>query len=238
MQTVGIVIAAAVLLVSLATPCGMSGSDAGVLFEPAVLYWAFENPSNLRPPRTSFDPLIRRLASRNNLDWRLVLAIIETESHFREQAVSPKGAKGLMQLMPVVARTHGVVAPFEREENLSAGIRHFAWLQRKIKGRTPADALKLSLAAYNSGIGHLRDAQNLAIAKGKKPRAWKNVRPMYLLLEEKDAQANAKHGYCKGSETVDYVAKVLRRYEKYRNRYPAHSIVLTRSDSKPKNPKA
>lgn len=89
---------------------------------------------------------IRYTAGKHNIDPDLIWAIIKTESNFNSRAISPKGAKGLMQLMPAVARTYDVSDPFNPHQNVEGGIRHMSYLLMVFDGD-----LRLSLAAYNAG---------------------------------------------------------------------------------------
>jgi len=87
-------------------------------------------------------------ARRHGLDPALVLAVVGVESDFQVDAVSPKGARGLMQLMPEVAAALGVRDPFEPLQNLDGGTRHLGQLLTRFGGD-----VKLALAAYNAGSG-------------------------------------------------------------------------------------
>jgi soluble lytic murein transglycosylase-like protein len=95
---------------------------------------------------------LRRLAmaaaQRHGLDPDLVMAVVSVESAFRPQAVSPKGALGLMQLMPATATSLGVRDPFDPAENLDGGTRHLGLLVSAYGGD-----LTRALAAYNAGEG-------------------------------------------------------------------------------------
>jgi hypothetical protein len=85
-------------------------------------------------------------ARRHGLDPELVLAVVSVESGFRPQAVSPKGAQGLMQLMPATAASLGVDDAFDPEQNLDGGVRHLGTLLTLYGGDLPR-----ALAAYNAG---------------------------------------------------------------------------------------
>ena len=87
-------------------------------------------------------------ARRHGLDPTLVLAVVSVESGFRPQAVSPKGAQGLMQLMPRTAQSLGVVDAFDPEQNLDGGVRHLGQLLAAYDGD-----VERALAAYNAGEG-------------------------------------------------------------------------------------
>ena len=101
-----------------------------------------------RVPETPFGQLIFDTAKRHAVNPLLVAAMIRAESAFDERAVSVKGARGLLQLMPATARRFGVPERrlFEPESNLEAGVRYIKWLRGRF-----SDDLPRVLAAYNAG---------------------------------------------------------------------------------------
>jgi soluble lytic murein transglycosylase-like protein len=98
------------------------------------------------PKSSMFDPIINKYANHYSLDPTLIKSIIETESGFNPKAISPKGARGLMQLMPATAQRLGVSNSFDPEDNIRGGVKHFRSLMDNFN-----NDLKLSLAAYNAG---------------------------------------------------------------------------------------
>lgn len=94
----------------------------------------------------NLEELIRAAAAENDIDENLLRAVIKTESNFNPAATSPKGAMGLMQLMPGTARMYGVANPYDASENLNAGSRHLRMLLDSYDGN-----VKNALAAYNAG---------------------------------------------------------------------------------------
>lgn len=92
--------------------------------------------------------LVQKLAPKYGLDPALVLAVIAVESAFRSDAVSPKNAQGLMQLIPATAERFGVRDAFDMTDNIQGGMRYLRWLIQSFEGD-----LTLALAAYNAGEG-------------------------------------------------------------------------------------
>ena len=90
--------------------------------------------------------LVDNIATTHGVDPALVRAVMKTESNFNRYAVSPKGALGLMQLIPTTGRRYGVRDFFDPQQNVDAGVRHLKFLLEKFNGN-----LDLSLAAYNAG---------------------------------------------------------------------------------------
>ncbi len=94
----------------------------------------------------SIDSIIEKYASDYRLDPSLIRSIIAQESGFNPKAVSSKGARGLMQLMPATAQRLGVNNSFDPEQNIRGGVKHFRFLMDSFNNN-----LDLSLAAYNAG---------------------------------------------------------------------------------------
>jgi len=98
-------------------------------------------------PSVNITEMVEKAAHDNNVDPLLVHSIIRVESNYNPDAVSPKGAQGLMQLMPPTARGLGVTDSFDPRQNIEAGVRYLKYLQDMYKDD------RLALAAYNAGPG-------------------------------------------------------------------------------------
>lgn len=101
-----------------------------------------------------YDNIIKKYAKKYNVDPNLVKAMIKQESSFKAKAVSPAGAKGLMQLTPDTAREMGVNNVFDPEQNIEGGVKYISKMLKKYNGNT-----KLALAAYNAGSGNVKNGK-------------------------------------------------------------------------------
>jgi Transglycosylase SLT domain len=110
--------------------------------EPEEIFDPIETPLN---DKTPFEKLIRAAAERYGMDADLIHCVVAIESNFNPQAVSPKKASGLMQLLPQTAAQYHVKNIFDPEENINAGTQYLKELLAKYKNLT------LALAAYNAG---------------------------------------------------------------------------------------
>ncbi|MCR5697488.1 MAG: transglycosylase SLT domain-containing protein [Marinilabiliaceae bacterium] len=174
--------------------------------------------------KADYADLVKKFVTDKRYDQWLISSIIYQESHFNPKARSWAGACGLMQLMPETAYRFGVSDVSDPEQNIEAGVRMLKWLDGRLVQYVPDshERVKFVLAAYNVGLGHVMDAIRLAKSYGKNPQKWSgNVEVALLLKSNPSTYSNplVKHGYCRGSEPVNYVHNVIERARNYRKVY-------------------
>ena len=171
-----------------------------------------------------FDDMIKVAAKKIGWDWRLLASLIYQESRFKLDLESEKGAFGLMQLMPVVMERYNIGYDATVEEQLDAGVQLLHYLEKCLDDKVAdsVERVKFVLAAYNSGLGHVYDAQRLARKYGKYPDVWENNVDYFILNKSKKQYYNdtcCKAGYLRGTETYRFVEEVLDRYHQYQATY-------------------
>ena len=170
-----------------------------------------------------FDHIMRAVGEEEGLDWRLMSAIAYSESRFIEDLESSQGAKGIMQIRPVVARHFNL--PVDSINDTETNIRLAGMLltelgdMLRLPASTPVeDRLSIILASYNAGIGHVLDARRLARAEGANPNSWRDV-SHYLKLKADPTYYErevVKSGKFTGSgQTLHYVHEVMGKYKHY-----------------------
>jgi membrane-bound lytic murein transglycosylase F len=143
------------------------------------------------------------------LNWRMLAALGYQESRWRPAAVSPRGAQGVMMLMPLTVTKMGVKNVFAPDENILAGSRYLLHMKDRIPKRIrDPDRTLLAMAAYNIGIGHLEDARIITQMRKKNPDKWSDVRANLPRLSDPVWHKRVKRGYANGRETAQFVERV------------------------------
>jgi len=172
-----------------------------------------------RLPR--FVPYFKEAARDTGLDWRLLAALGFQESHWKPDAESPTGVRGLMMLTRPTAEEVGIDNRLDPRQSVDGGARYLLQVKQRLgEGIPEPDRTWMALAAYNVGLGHLFDAQDIARLRGGDPESWADVRQSLPLLQKREWYSQVNYGYARGGEPVIYVRNVRRYYEilKYVNR--------------------
>ncbi|MCR4859661.1 MAG: transglycosylase SLT domain-containing protein [Bacteroidales bacterium] len=172
-----------------------------------------------------YDSLIRAHADSLGWDWHLLAAVIYQESRFHIEARSPRGAAGLMQMMPRTARNYGVTDPLDPEINIAAGARLLGDLIKRYykEGDNMTERYKYALAAYNAGAGRIDDCLRVAHLLGVDTSYWFNIVSQVLPRMQDEttlATGAVKTGPFRGEETVFYVDNVIAIYDRLRQICP------------------
>ena len=179
-----------------------------------------------------YGPTIRKYSQKYGFDWRLVLAIMKTESRFRTGASSYRGAKGLMQIMPVTQSQIAEELGFDEGDfhiphtNIRGGIYYLGKIYRSFDGEgiTEENHIKLTLAAYNAGVGRIADARVMAKYMSDDPNEWESVKTSLSLLSKKysslhehvwDAGRPTNGYYTQWQQTTGYVERIMAYYTEY-----------------------
>ena len=170
--------------------------------------------SRPRPYISPYDSLIRLHADSVGLDWHFLAAVMYQESRFHIEARSPRGAMGLMQMMPKTAENYGVTDPLDPDMNIRAGALALASLLRRYRSLTDdkVERYKYALAGYNAGIGRIDDCLNFAQHLGVDTSSWDNIATQVIpqMGDESVMETGAvKVGPFRGTETCAYVERTL-----------------------------
>lgn len=154
-----------------------------------------------------------RSAEKYNLPWTLLAAQAYQESHWNPLAKSPTGVRGMMMLTLITAKSVGVESRLDPLQSIRGGAKYLSQMIRRIpKDVLGEDRVWYALAAYNVGMGHLRDAMTLAQQQNLNANKWVDLKTVLPLLSNKKYYKNLKYGYARGSEPVRYVQRI-REYQ-------------------------
>lgn len=187
-------------------------------------YFSRSNPLNFfdtvtfrRDLEERFRPLypwFEEAAQATDINWLLLAAIAYQESHWKADAVSPTGVRGIMMLTQAAATEVGVEDRTDPKQSILGGAQYLVNVKQKIPDRIQEpDHTWLALAGYNVGFGHLEDARILTQKAGKNPDKWQHVREFLPLLSNPRYYNNTRYGYARGHEPVQYVSNIRKYME-------------------------
>ncbi len=167
-----------------------------------------------------YDDIVKHEALKIGWDWRLLCAQIYQESRFDPKATSWVGAKGLMQLMPSTADEFKVMDSADPQQNIAGGVKYLNYLLKRFSDIPDSiQKIKLTLAAYNCGYNHVKDAQRLAQNMSLNPLQWDdNIEQTIVQLSYPRYYSDTtivKYGYLKGVEPFTYVNNIFEIYDMY-----------------------
>lgn len=164
-----------------------------------------------RLPR--YERIIRETSEKYGFDWRLIAAVIYQESHFDPLAKSHTGVRGLMQLTLSTAKQMGVENRLDPKQSIMGGIKYLSRLYKKYDEAEEPDRLLIALASYNVGRGHILDARKIAKERNLNPNVWSDLEKILPLLSYPKYYKKTKYGYCRGTEPVRYINRILTYYD-------------------------
>ncbi len=147
------------------------------------------------------------------VDWRLLAAIGYQESHWRSQAISPTGVKGIMMLTEDTAAYLGLDDRVDPVSSISGGARFYARQTERIPDTVDEpDRTWMALAAYNVGFNHIKDARWIVEQQGGDPDSWVDLEKALPLLAQQQWYTQLPYGYARGWEPVLYVNNIRAYY--------------------------
>lgn len=148
-----------------------------------------------------------------DVDWRLLAAIGYQESHWRSQARSPTGVRGIMMLTLATAAYLGLDDRLDPKNSIFGGAQYFArQIERVADTVAEPDRTWMALAAYNVGFNHIKDARTIVEWDGGNPDIWVNISEALPLLSQRKWYSRVSYGYARGWEPVLYVNNIRAYY--------------------------
>ena len=147
------------------------------------------------------------------MDWRLLAAIGYQESHWRANAVSPTGVRGIMMLTEATADYLGLEDRTDPESSIFGGARYYARQTERVADTvSEPDRSWMALAAYNVGFNHIKDARMIVEWQGGNPDLWIDISAALPLLAREKWYSQVPYGYARGWEPVLYVNNIRAYY--------------------------
>lgn len=170
--------------------------------------------AQIRRRLPTYKEMFQQAAEKYDLDWKLLAAVAYQESHWRQNAVSPTGVKGMMMLTTATADHLGVADRTDPYESIMGGAKYIRKLIDKVPAHIPEpDRVWIAVAAYNVGFGHVSDARKLASRRGDNPDKWVDIKAILPLLSKRKWYKQTRYGYARGWEPVRYVENIRSYYD-------------------------
>lgn len=172
----------------------------------------FFERTKTRLPR--FLALFESASAETQIDWKWLAALSYQESHWDTEAVSPTGVRGLMMLTQATAREMGVIDRKNPEQAILGGARYLMQIQARLPKYIKDDhRWFFTLAAYNVGFAHLKDAMALTVLDGQNPSDWYEVMSHLPKLSQPKYFKTTRYGFARGKEPVHFVNRIRNYYD-------------------------
>lgn len=172
--------------------------------------WQFQSIGIISP----YDDIVKSVADSMGLDWLMLTAMIAQESSFNPESKSWAGAVGLMQVIPRFVNVE-YEQLYDPITNINEGARiikehldHYSYMDS-------TNQWQMALATYNVGLGHMADARRLVIDQNQNPNEWENVSEALIKLMQRRYHQDARYGFARGIEPVQYVKEIMNRHRTY-----------------------
>lgn len=197
---------------------------SGALAELNGFYYEFLNVfdyydtkvfyKRLKSTLPKYEKYFKKAGKKYNIPWKILAAQSYQESHWKPNAKSHTGVRGMMMLTKATAKLLKVKNRLSVQGSIDGGARYFNMMKKKFPKEVSGKNLwAFALAAYNVGLGHVYDAQKLAKKLNKNPNSWKDLKTVLPLLSQKKYYKNLKYGYARGSEPVRYIDAIQHYYD-------------------------
>jgi membrane-bound lytic murein transglycosylase F len=166
--------------------------------------------SSMKESLQLYRALFKDAGNEYEIPWQLLAAVSFQESHWQDEARSFTGVRGLMMMTEDTAEHMGISDRTDPEQSIWGGAKYLRYLLNLQPRFLPLrERWLLTLASYNVGQGHLRDAQKLAVSLGKNPYSWVDLREVLPLLADSGYASSLEFGLARGREPVEFAERVL-----------------------------
>lgn len=192
------------------------------LYINKIIKYGYLIPHNALTP---LDYTFQKIGHQYKIDWELLAAIGLIESNFNPNAVSARGASGIMQIMPSMAKQFSVSKNrvFDIETNIETSAKLITDIKKSLGFKKEAlsrDRIAIILACYNGGLGHVQDAINLSKKHGTGEKTWAEVSEYLSKKSEEQYYQDSvvNRGAFNASSTISFVNNVLKQYDNYKSK--------------------
>jgi len=168
----------------------------------------------LKSTLPKYEKYFKAAGKKYSIPWIILAAQSYQESHWKPTATSFTGVRGMMMLTNNTAKLLKVKNRINAKESIYGGAKYFAMMRKIFPKEVEGKNLwAFTLAAYNVGLGHIYDAQKLAVKLNKNPYSWNDLKTVLPLLSQKKYYKNLKYGFARGNEPVRYVDSIQHYYD-------------------------